>query len=263
MSFGVIAQDAGVSTAHAAGQPKGESASLIAVASADPPAKRSADWSNGLAPGPDNSEPPAPARDPSASSSRRAVFTALAVECSLGLIAIALGWIFTVPATADLQWQLRAFLLGAAATLPMLFLFVVFLRVETPAIAELRGLLDQFVVNVFGSAGPLELAAVAAAAGIGEELLFRGFLQAAFEPGLGAWGALVAASLLFGLAHAVSFAYFAMATVFGAWLGWIWVLSGNLFVPITAHALYDLVALWFFLFVRNGADTGVRDRIAN
>ena len=249
------------------------SSSSAAQSSTDPAtAPRSgslADSSSGPALGPDPGERSSQAPDKSDksekpdASGRRQVFTALTVELGLGLIAIVLGWIFAVPAAADLQWQPSAFLLGGAATLPMLFLFVVFLRIETPAVAELRGLLDQFVVTVFGSAGPLEIAAVAAAAGIGEEVLFRGFLQAAFESGLGAWGALTAASVVFGLAHAVSLAYFTMATVFGAWLGWIWMLSGNLFVPITAHALYDLVALWFFLFVRNGADTGVHDRIAN
>ena len=55
--------------------------------------------------------------------------------------------------------------------------------------------------------------------------------------------ALLLASLLFGLAHAITRTYVVLATVFGIYLGWLWTASGNLLVPIVAHALYDFVAL--------------------
>jgi uncharacterized protein len=34
-----------------------------------------------------------------------------------------------------------------------------------------------------------------------------------------------------------------MAALMGAYLGWLWLLTGNLLTPIIAHAVYDLAAL--------------------
>ena len=34
-----------------------------------------------------------------------------------------------------------------------------------------------------------------------------------------------------------------LAAIVGAYLGWLFVITGNLLVPVVAHALYDLVAL--------------------
>jgi hypothetical protein len=89
----------------------------------------------------------------------------------------------------------------------------------------------------------LQLALLAALAGIGEELLFRGVLQVGLARVLPDAGALVAASALFGLVHFVSPAYVLLAGVVGLYLGGLFLFQGNLLVPIIAHALYDFVAL--------------------
>jgi membrane protease YdiL (CAAX protease family) len=85
---------------------------------------------------------------------------------------------------------------------------------------------------------------VALAAGIGEELVFRGFLigQALMAaPWLGAWGVLAVSSGLFGLAHLYQGARGMVGTtLLGALLGFVYLESGLLLLPIVIHALLDL-----------------------
>ncbi len=71
-------------------------------------------------------------------------------------------------------------------------------------------------------------------AGLTEEILFRGLLQ----PLLG----ITIASVLFGAAHFITFGYFLLATSIGFFLGGVFYYSGNIFVPITVHTLYNIFA---------------------
>jgi hypothetical protein len=92
-----------------------------------------------------------------------------------------------------------------------------------------------------------ELIALAAFAGIGEEVLFRGVLQ----PRTG----FLIATLLFGLAHPITPTYVIVATLLGGLLGGLQHYSGNLWAPIIAHAVYDYVG--FLLVIREyRAETG-------
>jgi membrane protease YdiL (CAAX protease family) len=92
--------------------------------------------------------------------------------------------------------------------------------------------------------GPLPLrhcVLLAAVSGVAEEAFFRGALQ----PRVG----LVAASVLFGLAHFVPRREFLPWTVFslaaGFLLGGLFEATGNLVAPVTAHALVNAVNLNF------------------
>ncbi len=76
---------------------------------------------------------------------------------------------------------------------------------------------------------------ISIAAGVGEEILFRGVLQ----PRLG----LVFTSVLFGILHPFTLVYAVLAGFLGAYLGWLQLKTGNLAVPVVVHALYDLAAL--------------------
>lgn len=59
--------------------------------------------------------------------------------------------------------------------------------------------------------------------------------------------AVVAASVLFGLVHYVSFTYFLVATGLGLILGAAYVLSESLALVMAWHALYDMIALYCLL----------------
>ncbi len=121
-------------------------------------------------------------------------------------------------------------------------------------------MLDDLIVPMFKNCTWVELAAISLLAGLGEELLFRGVFQAAmvqwtgdFLPHspafarVGDWMAIVGVAILFGLLHAVNVAYTVLATLMGLYLGWLWLATGNLAVPIVAHAVYDFLALLYIL----------------
>ncbi len=74
--------------------------------------------------------------------------------------------------------------------------------------------------------------------------MFRGIVQAGLAGYLGSpWAGLIVGSLAFGLAHPMSKTYVVVAALIGIYLGCLLLLTGNLLVPIVAHAPYDLVAL--------------------
>ncbi len=87
---------------------------------------------------------------------------------------------------------------------------------------------------LLGASRP-RLVTLAVLSAVGEELFFRGALQ----PSLG----LVAASLAFGLVHqsppGTGFAWTAWACVMGFLFGALFEASGNLLVPMLAHALIN------------------------
>jgi membrane protease YdiL (CAAX protease family) len=64
---------------------------------------------------------------------------------------------------------------------------------------------------------------------------------------MGAWRALAVTSGLFGLLHPITPAYIVMAGLLGAYLGAVWIVTGNLLTVIVAHALYDFLALRILL----------------
>ncbi|MCB1128010.1 MAG: CPBP family intramembrane metalloprotease, partial [Verrucomicrobiae bacterium] len=64
------------------------------------------------------------------------------------------------------------------------------------------------------------------------------------------WGeaaGLVLASGLFGAAHSVNRTYATAAAVVGVYLGTLYQITGGLLGPILTHAVYDFLALVWFL----------------
>jgi len=88
-----------------------------------------------------------------------------------------------------------------------------------------------------------QLALIAALAGIGEELLFRGLIQLGLSAvfGMMQWIAIFIASLIFGLAHAVTPTYCVLAFVISVYLGFLFMQTENLVIPIAVHAIYDFL----------------------
>lgn len=99
--------------------------------------------------------------------------------------------------------------------------------------------LARRLAELLGPLSTSEVAILALASGIGEELFFRGALQ----PRLG----LVATSLLFGVAHLVParplvlWSFFACGA--GLLLGALFELTGNLVAPVVAHVAVNALNL--------------------
>ena len=180
------------------------------------------------------------------------------LELVLALVALLVGALVGVDPleTIDVAWDalpvhLHAIGWGVVATLPMLSVMVLVEKAPQRPVRELRNLVRRHVAPLFARQTMGGLALISATAGLGEEMLFRGLMQAGLavwiDGRFGPWLAIALSSLVFGLAHCLSRAYVVLASLIGAYLGWLFWFSGHLLVPIVAHGLYDFVALLYFV----------------
>jgi membrane protease YdiL (CAAX protease family) len=168
---------------------------------------------------------------------------ALVGEAGLAVLAVGLGRLVGISPLTALQPSWTSLLWGLLATLPLVLTLLWVLSTRT-------GPLRRLVHFVVGELGPLlarqsiaELALLAALAGLGEELLFRGLLQRGLMQLMPISPALFCASALFGLAHFATSTYAVVAGLMGLYLGALLLLQGSLLAPVVTHALYDFVAL--------------------
>lgn len=180
-------------------------------------------------------------------ATRRFMFLALLFEMALGVVAIVLGWARGLPPRELTTFNLEGLLAGLVFTVPMVVFLLITRRLTWEPLEKLNRLVSRLVGELFGDASLGQLFLLSLAAGWGEELLFRGYLQPLAADYLGPTAALVLVSLLFGLAHSLSKTYAVLATLIGLYLGWLWLHFDNLLVPIIVHALYDFVALVYLL----------------
>jgi membrane protease YdiL (CAAX protease family) len=117
-----------------------------------------------------------------------------------------------------------------------------------------RQTIDRTLAPLVADCSLFDLVLLSVMAGVGEEVLFRGVVQAALAGSVGPVLAIAVSALLFGLAHFVSVTYAVYATLFGVYLGVMLVVFGNLLAPVITHAVYDFVALAYLVYVRFPAD---------
>lgn len=120
------------------------------------------------------------------------------------------------------------------------------------ALRELKSAFQTQLIPTLRRTSFLGLGAVSFAAGVGEEVFFRAFLQTAVIKGLALLPALPASgavalgigstSVFFGALHALNPAYFVYATLAGGLFGWQYHAFGLTAAAIT-HSLYDWIAL--------------------
>jgi membrane protease YdiL (CAAX protease family) len=172
----------------------------------------------------------------------RAEFLNLAglVEGGTVVAALGLAWLLGVSPWELLHWRWDALAVGVLATLPMSSMFMIATGPREVATEMLGAALE--------SCRWYDLVLLAALAGVGEELLFRGVLQ----PWLAGWHplfAFFATNIVFGLVHAVTPAYALLATGVGMYLSWLTFGIGepNLWRAIIAHGVYDAVAFAFIV----------------
>jgi uncharacterized protein len=169
-------------------------------------------------------------------------------EVSLLLLVFAWGRLFDSVPLADLRWSTSATLIGLAGAVPPLGFFLWTLRSNLSPLLRHRALMENLMRPMFANWSIRHLATVSALAGICEEALFRGAVQGGLTGRVGTSAALALASLGFGAAHLITWTYGIMAALIGAYLGAIWILTGNLLTPMVTHAVYDFCALIYLLF---------------
>jgi uncharacterized protein len=136
-----------------------------------------------------------------------------------------------------------AFLWGSLATLPLLVGLAWMLASPSKPIRKLVGFVVEQIGPLLAPLSWLELALLAAVAGLSEEILFRGVIQVALTAWLTPGWALLITAILFGLVHFASPTYALFAGAMGVYLGLLFLTQGNLLTPVVTHSLYDFVAL--------------------
>jgi membrane protease YdiL (CAAX protease family) len=172
----------------------------------------------------------------------------------LGLALLVEGAAFILALFLARQWDialfpltkhlLRDMLIGtAAAALPFaLFCFTLSEKAKgIPLLGSVRRIMRGEIKAVFASTTWVDICLISIWAGLAEELLFRGVIQAR-------WG-LVWASILFGVLHFVTPAYALLAFVIGIYIGLVHHFFQSLLIPIQLHAIYDFGALIYLRYV--------------
>ncbi len=173
--------------------------------------------------------------------SRRTLLTvAVAGEGALALAGLVV--IRVSRGRLDVPWavsaQSLAWGLSTALVLAALLVWMLKRAPDAWPFRHLRRLSRDVLQPIFAAARPLDVLAISAAAGLGEELLFRGALQ----PLVGLWPA----SVLFGLCHLAgrdTIPLALWATGAGVIFGLLVRQTGGLAAPVTAHMAYDALAL--------------------
>jgi membrane protease YdiL (CAAX protease family) len=188
----------------------------------------------------------------------RTTLLAVLFEGALGGLALAAGWLLGHWPAAGMEWdssqmprQLMAAGWGLVATLPLIVGLLVIDRAPLSPIQRLREEVHHLIRQMFGGASVLQLAVVAIAAGLGEELLFRGLVQGGLTRLIGGpagpWIALAIAAVVFGVCHWLSATYAALAALAGAYFGWLFIVFDSIWTPVVAHAAYDFLALVYLI----------------
>lgn len=173
----------------------------------------------------------------------------LAVVCEGGVLVVALAaaWLVGIPLATGFPPRVVDVALGLGGAVSLLLALEAALRAGAPGAGRLRRDLRLVVGSMFAHSTVFDLLVVSVLAGAGEEALFRGVVQSYLTRRSGPWWGLVGAAALFGLAHAMSRAYVAYATLMGVGFGALFVATGSLVAPAVAHAAYDFMALVYLV----------------
>lgn len=172
---------------------------------------------------------------------------AVAFEGGLVVAGLVLGWLMTPPAWEAAWWSAEAAILGALWSLPPLVALLFLRQLPGGAVGRLNRTVDELLLPLFAELRLWQYAVISLLAGVGEELLFRGVLQAVLSNWLGATAAVGVTSVVFGLAHLITPLYGVLAAVVSVYLGWLFLQYENLLVPMVTHAMYDFVALVYLV----------------
>lgn len=175
------------------------------------------------------------------------------LEGILVLIAVIVSYLWAgKPLLNAIRFDLDGLGTGLAATLPMVAYFAFSLSrfgQNITAFQRIYKLLREILSKAIIELPSWKLAVLGMSAGIGEECLFRGVLQPVFESWLPEVNtiltpqvnAILVTGVIFGLLHALTPAYFIIATLLSIYFGFLVNYTGNLLTPLLAHGIYDVI----------------------
>lgn len=179
-------------------------------------------------------------------------------EATLILVALAFAWIADINPFATIVFSKTALIYGLLGTAPLFLMFLSLERVQGKSVVTIR----QLLLNTLGPGLHRyhwsDLLTLAVIAGVSEELLFRGVIQPWMENAWGITAGLIVSNIIFGLVHAVTPLYAALAALVGIYLGLSLDFGGerNLLTPIIIHSGYDFLAFVALMRVYRAGLTG-------
>src|SRR5205085_287895 len=141
------------------------------------------------------------------------------------VVALLSGWLLGYPPTAHLpaygDWSAwsREAAIGVLACAPLLAGLVLMVRFPRGPWRGLVRFVQTEVVPWFRGARAADFAVIAALAGFGEEMLFRGVLQDLMTGWWGLPAGVAVGAIIFGLAHYLTTTYAVMAGLMGLYFG--------------------------------------------
>jgi len=176
-------------------------------------------------------------------SSKISTAVALSFQGVIVLVGWLAVWLMGVDILSGSTGWLKAVAWGISGSIVTYLLLSALARAPGP----IRDSLSAHMRQLHGFANDYSwrvLMALSVLAGVGEELLFRGAVQGWLAWYLNDALAIFLASLLFGLVHYLSFAYFVMATGLGLVLGITYWMTDSLLLVMVWHGVYDMLALY-------------------
>jgi len=178
------------------------------------------------------------------------IIFAVFFEGGLAPLSLVLGWLLRHRPLETFAWSARDAIWGVVAALPLILMFLAMLQWPIGPLEWVKKFFDTEVAPMLAKSSWAEIALISLSAGVGEEMLFRGVLQAWLSGWLGdGWG-LGLASLLFGVLHPISIVYMVIAAFLGLYLGAVWIVGGNLLMVMVTHAVYDFAVLAYLIRIR-------------
>ena len=202
---------------------------------------------------PDNPKPSKPAQ----ATPWQTVLSIVGFELGLALLALVLAAWLSIDLWARFYLDMPTLNWAVVATVPLLGAMLALTKSDWQWVKVLNEPVETYIKPMLKGLPPGGLFLIALAAGTGEELLFRGLIQQGLSDWAGAGFGLVAASVLFGLAHALNRYYVLVTVVMGFYLGLLYQASENILLVLLVHALYDWVVLRLLL-LRPDPNSGAR-----
>ena len=165
-------------------------------------------------------------------------------EASLVIVAVFLGWVADIDPLENIYFSETAIAYGVIGTVPLFLMFLALEKMQGESVVNIRKLLLNTLGPGLHRYHWTDLFILAAIAGVSEELLFRGVIQPWIENSWGITAGLIGSNIVFGLVHAVTPLYAALAALVGIYLGLSLDYGGdrNLLIPIIIHGFYDFLA---------------------
>ncbi|BBM04050.1 CPBP family intramembrane glutamic endopeptidase [Microbulbifer sp. GL-2] len=180
-------------------------------------------------------------------SSARIFSIMMWIEAGCLLIALVAIELSGIEVSLPGDTPIRSMIWGLIGALVTFAAVVILTRSHTSVGRTLRGHCAQ-LTSLFSGLSSVQIVLLSIAAGVCEELLFRGFLQAWLSEKSSPLLGLLGASLVFGFMHWASFTYFLMTFVVGLILGIAYQLTGSLLGVIIWHTVYDVLALMMIAY---------------